>query len=145
MHQPPRACVYAVRGYNPLVAQAEGDERMAFLPLCHIAERIGGEYLSLYTGSVLNFVENPETVPENVREIAPTVFLAVPRVWEKFYSGVTIALKEATQLQQAAYALGAGRGHARGRPGAGAATGAGLAEARVQAGALAGARQRARS
>ena len=43
--------------------------------------------------SKLNFVENPETVPENVREIAPTVFTAVPRVWEKFYSGVTIALR----------------------------------------------------
>ena len=42
-----------------------------------------------YTGSVLNFVENPETVPENVREIAPTVFGAVPRIWEKFYSVVT--------------------------------------------------------
>ena len=45
---------------------------------------------------VVNFVENPETVPENVREIAPTVFTAVPRIWEKFYSGVMIALKEAT-------------------------------------------------
>ena len=65
----------------------------AFLPLCHIAERLGGEYFALYTGSKLNFVENPETVPENVREIAPTVFTAVPRVWEKFYSGVTIALQ----------------------------------------------------
>ena len=62
---------------------------MCFLPLCHVAERIGGEYFGVYTGAVLNFVENPETVPENVREIAPTVFTAVPRVWEKFYSGVT--------------------------------------------------------
>jgi long-chain acyl-CoA synthetase len=64
---------------------------------------VGGEYFSLYTGSVLNFVENPDTVPENVREIAPTVFTAVPRVWEKFYSGVSIALSEATPLQQRAY------------------------------------------
>ena len=64
---------------------------MCFLPLCHIAERIGGEYFAIYTGSMLNFVENPETVPENVREIAPTVFTAVPRIWEKFYSSVTIA------------------------------------------------------
>ena len=63
---------------------------MAFLPLCHIAERLGGEYHALYSGAVLNFVENPETVPENVREISPTVFTAVPRVWEKFYSGVLI-------------------------------------------------------
>ena len=60
----------------------------AFLPLCHIAERVGGEYHALYSGAVLNFVENPETVPENVREIAPTVFSAVPRVWEKFYSAI---------------------------------------------------------
>ncbi|OFZ87317.1 MAG: fatty-acid--CoA ligase [Betaproteobacteria bacterium RBG_16_66_20] len=89
--------------YQALFPQDENDERMAFLPLCHIAERVGGEYHALYTGAVLNFVENPETVPENVREIAPTVFTAVPRVWEKFYSGVLIRLKEAGALQQSAY------------------------------------------
>jgi long-chain acyl-CoA synthetase len=101
-----KGLVYTVRGYNTLVAQDERDERMCFLPLCHIAERLGGEYFSVYTGAILNFVENPETVPENVREIAPTVFTAVPRVWEKFYSGVMIGLKEASPLQQAAYSWG---------------------------------------
>ncbi|PKO45407.1 MAG: long-chain fatty acid--CoA ligase [Betaproteobacteria bacterium HGW-Betaproteobacteria-3] len=105
-----RGLVYTVRGYNTLIAQDEHDERMCFLPLCHIAERMGGEYFALYTGSVLNFVENPETIPENVREIAPTVFTAVPRVWEKFYSGVMISLKEASWLQQAVYAWGIGVG-----------------------------------
>jgi long-chain acyl-CoA synthetase len=105
-----KGLVYTVRGYNTLVAQDGRDERMCFLPLCHIAERLGGEYFSLYTGAILNFVENPETVPENVREIAPTVFTAVPRVWEKFYSGVMIGLKEAGPLQQAAYAWGIGVG-----------------------------------
>ena len=73
----------------------------------------------MYTGSMLNFVENPETVPENVREIAPTVFIAVPRVWEKFYSAVTIAIKEAGRVQQLAYAWGIGVGMQRGRPRAG--------------------------
>lgn len=102
--------VYAVRGYNTLIARTQADECMCFLPLCHIAERLGGEYFSLYTGAKLNFVENPETVPENVREIAPTVFTAVPRVWEKFYSGVMIALKESGPLQQAAYAWSIGVG-----------------------------------
>jgi long-subunit acyl-CoA synthetase (AMP-forming) len=111
--------VYTVRGYNTLVAQDDTDERMCFLPLCHIAERMGGEYFALYTGAKLNFVENPETVPENVREIAPTVFTAVPRVWEKFYSGVMIALKEAGKLQQLAYSLGHWRGHTDCRQGAG--------------------------
>ena len=102
--------VYTVRGYNTLIARSESDECMCFLPLCHIAERMGGEYFSLYTGAKLNFVENPETVPENVREIAPTVFTAVPRVWEKFYSGVMITLKEASKAQQAAYAWAIGVG-----------------------------------
>ena len=101
---------YTVRGYNTLISRTEADECMCFLPLCHIAERMGGEYFSLYTGAKLNFVENPDTVPENVREIAPTVFTAVPRVWEKFYSGVAIALKEGTRLQQGVYAWGIGVG-----------------------------------
>jgi long-chain acyl-CoA synthetase len=105
-----RGLVYTVRGYNTLIARGADDECMCFLPLCHIAERLGGEYFSLYTGAKLNFVENPETVPENVREIAPTVFTAVPRVWEKFYSGVMIGLKEASHLQQAAYAWAIGVG-----------------------------------
>ena len=102
--------VYTARGYNRIVAQDENDERMCFLPLCHIAERMGGEYFAIYTGSKLNFVENPETVPENVREIAPTVFTAVPRVWEKFYSGITIALRESGRVQQLAYAWSIGVG-----------------------------------
>ena len=105
-----RGLVHTVRGYNRIGPQDESDERMCFLPLCHIAERLGGEYFSIYTGSVLNFVENPETVPENVREIAPTVFTAVPRVWEKFYSGVMISLRESGKVQQWAYAWSIGVG-----------------------------------
>ena len=102
--------LWTVKGYQDAFPQGPGDERMAFLPLCHIAERLGGEYHALYSGAVLNFVENPETVPENVREIAPTVFTAVPRIWEKFYSGVLIRLKEAGPLQQGAYSVAIGIG-----------------------------------
>ena len=100
-----RNVLTTVRGIVDDFAQDERDERMCFLPLCHVAERVLGAYLSLYTGTRVNFVENPETIPENVREIAPTVFFAVPRIWEKFYSAVTIAQSEATALQQWAYAL----------------------------------------
>jgi long-chain acyl-CoA synthetase len=102
--------IHVVRGYYRELGGDESDEKMCFLPLCHIAERVGGEYLSLYNGAVLNFVENPDTIPENVREIAPTVVTAVPRVWEKFYSAVTITIRESTPLQQLAYrwAIGVG-------------------------------------
>ncbi len=81
----------------------DGGERVAFLPLCHIAERMIGEYVPIMRSSVINFVENPETVFENLREVQPHVFFAVPRVWEKIYSQVRIALSEAGKLQQAAY------------------------------------------
>jgi long-chain acyl-CoA synthetase len=60
--------------------------------------------------AVLNFVENPDTIPENVREISPTFLFAVPRVWEKFYSGVVITIKEASRLQQLVYAWAIGIG-----------------------------------
>ena len=99
-----------IRSFNMVIAQNENDERMSFLPLCHVAERTGGAYYSIYTGTKLNFVENPETIPENVREIAPTVFVAVPRVWEKFYSGVSIALKESNAFERWAYKLAIGIG-----------------------------------
>lgn len=79
-------------------------ERVAFLPLCHVAERIFGAYYSMLSDARMNFVENPETVFENIREIQPDIFFAVPRIWEKLYSSVTIALKEATPLEQWAYA-----------------------------------------
>jgi len=104
------ALVYMCHGYNQVIVQDEHDERMLFLPLCHVAERLGGQYFSIYTGTILNFVENPDTVPENVREIAPTTFTAVPRVWEKFYSSVTIAISESDKFQQLVYrwALGIG-------------------------------------
>jgi long-chain acyl-CoA synthetase len=106
-----RSLVAAVHGYQQVNVQFGTDERMCFLPLCHIAERMGGEYFAMYSGARLNFVENPETVPENVREIAPTVATAVPRVWEKFYSAVTIAIKESSRAQQAMYAWAIGVGY----------------------------------
>ena len=98
--------------FMTFIPQDENDERMAFLPLCHIAERMGGEYFPIFCGAKVNFVENPETVPENIREIQPTTATAVPRVWEKFYSSVIIRVKESTKLQQWAYAKAIGVGSA---------------------------------
>jgi long-chain acyl-CoA synthetase len=81
----------------------EGGERIAFLPLCHIAERMIGEYVPIMRRSTVNFVENPETVFDNLREVQPHVFFAVPRVWEKIYSQVMIGLGEAGAFQKLAY------------------------------------------
>ena len=106
-----RSVTHQMRHANDLFPSSDAEERLVFLPLCHVAERIGGYYISLALGSVMNFAESPETVPDNLREVQPTAFLAVPRVWEKFYSGVTIALKDATPLQNWMYRQALGLGY----------------------------------
>jgi long-chain acyl-CoA synthetase len=98
-----RSVTHQMRHANDLFPSTDDEERLVFLPLCHVAERIGGYYISLALGSVMNFAESPETVPDNLREVQPTAFLAVPRIWEKFYSGITIALKDATPFQNWMY------------------------------------------
>ena len=74
----------------------EHEEQLSFLPLCHILERSVSVMIPLKTGAVVNFAESIDTVPENIREVSPTVFIAVPRIWEKFYSSITILMKDAT-------------------------------------------------
>ena len=85
---------------NPIY---ENDEALSFLPLCHIAERMFSAFMPLKAGHKINFAESPETVPENIREVSPTVFFSVPRIWEKFYSGVVIRVKDSTWLEKLAF------------------------------------------
>lgn len=100
----------AFRRIDPELALRETDEALNFLPLCHVAERFGGCYNHIAFTHVVNFAEAPDTVPQNLREVAPHALLAVPRVWEKLYSGVTIALKEGTWLGRIAYRAAIGFG-----------------------------------
>ncbi|MBM4438892.1 MAG: long-chain fatty acid--CoA ligase [Candidatus Rokubacteria bacterium] len=100
-------------GYSDyLIQPREGDQQLSFLPLCHIAERTFTVFNPLRTGATVNFAESIDTVPDNVREVAPAVFFAVPRIWEKFYSGVALRMREATLLGKVAYRWAVGVGMA---------------------------------
>ncbi len=79
------------------------DEQVCFLPLCHILERLFSGFATIAGKSTVNFAESPETVFENVQEVSPHTFVAVPRVWEKIYSRVMILIGDATPLQQWAF------------------------------------------
>ena len=81
----------------------EADEQVCFLPLCHILERLITVFIPIGFGSTVNFAESPETVFDNVREVSPHVFTAVPRVWEKVYSRISLMSGEATRLGKFAY------------------------------------------
>ena len=60
----------------------------SYLPLCHVAERMLVECGAIFTGSTVYFVESMDTFPKNLADTKPTVFLAVPRIWEKMQEGL---------------------------------------------------------
>jgi long-chain acyl-CoA synthetase len=91
------------------------DELISYLPLAHIAERSLSVFAALYSGYTVNFAESLEAVPFNLREVRPTIFFSVPRIWEKLYSGVVLAMREADLPKRLAFAaaLWTGRRYAR--------------------------------
>ena len=99
-------------GYADFIADPRpGDQQLSFLPLSHVAERTFTVFYPLRTGTTVNFAESIDTVPENIREVAPAVFFAVPRIWEKFYSGVALRMREATPVGKLAYRWAVGVGN----------------------------------
>ena len=80
----------------PILSTRDGDEQLCFLPLSHVLERMVSAYAPIAAMSVVNFAESPETVFGNLQEVSPAFFVAVPRVWEKIHSRVTVLAKEST-------------------------------------------------
>ncbi len=76
------------------------DMCLTYLPLCHVAERIFSTWGMAANGPVLNFAESIETVQLNLREVQPTLFFAVPRIWERIHAGVLIRLNDATLIKR---------------------------------------------
>jgi long-chain acyl-CoA synthetase len=86
------------------------DEQLGFLPLAHVAGRMFYTFMVIESCSVVNLVEELETATQDQQEIGPTIHFAVPRVWEKQYSTVTIKMKEATAIGRWAYETAIGVG-----------------------------------
>lgn len=88
-----------------------GDEVVSYLPLCHVAEQILSVFLPLWLGMTVNFAESVRTIQEDLREIAPTVFLGVPRIWEKLQASILVKMQEAPRWRRWLFE----RAHAQGR------------------------------
>src|SRR5574341_299649 len=88
------------------------DELLSYLPLAHIAERSFSITIAIYAGYTVNFAENLDTVPQNLREVRPTIVFAVPRIWEKLHSGIVLGMREADWVNRVAFAAGVGLGRA---------------------------------
>ncbi|MES3010706.1 MAG: AMP-binding protein [Pseudomonadota bacterium] len=79
---------------------------LSYLPLCHVAEQMLTTFVPLYLGSRVDFGESIRTVQEDLREVAPTMFLGVPRIWEKLHSAISIKMHESGGLRQRVYNAG---------------------------------------
>jgi long-chain acyl-CoA synthetase len=75
------------------------DISLSYLPLSHIAEQMFSIHCPITAGSGIYFAESIEKVADNLKEARPTVFFAVPRIWEKFYAAISGGLKAATGLK----------------------------------------------
>ena len=88
------------------------DLTLSYLPLSHVAERIFTTWFNAAAGTQVNFAESIETVPQNLREVQPTILFGVPRIWEKLLAGIETRLSGASWLKRkvAAFWLGVADG-----------------------------------
>lgn len=77
-----------------------GDQIVTYLPLCHVAERLFSTWHLVSAGVVLNFAESADQVNTALREVQPTLFFAVPRIWEKLHAGVLIRGADASRSKR---------------------------------------------
>ncbi len=82
--------VMATKHLLPLDPQ---DRVLSFLPLCHVLERMVN-YLFQYSGNAIYYAESIDTIGENIREVKPHGFAAVPRVIEKLFDKILLKGKE---------------------------------------------------
>jgi long-chain acyl-CoA synthetase len=82
---------------------SEHDTLLSYLPLCHVAEKIFSQFTPLTSGAVVHFGESLDTVRQDLAEVAPTIFLGVPRIWEKIHAGLEVAIRNTTPEKRLLY------------------------------------------
>ncbi len=84
---------------------SQDDVTLSYLPLCHVAERAATVWNNAGAGVTVHFAESIETVQANLKEVQPTLFFAVPRIWEKIAAGIQIRMFSASRLKKLNFAL----------------------------------------
>jgi len=89
-----------MKGLSQILDFRSNDSVVSVLPLCHIAERMFSLIFPMYVGYTVNFAESVNTLQEDMKEISPTAFLNVPRIWEKMHSNIIIRMQDAIFFKQ---------------------------------------------
>jgi long-chain acyl-CoA synthetase len=82
------AAGHIVRNLGSSFRMVEEDRLISYLPLAHGFERAAIDFMSMYAGCTIGFNENQSTFSADMRQIRPTVFQCVPRLWSKFQEAV---------------------------------------------------------
>ncbi len=102
--------MFAAYAFRTAYDTRAGDDVLSYLPLCHIAERLFSVLAALDTGYTVNYGEGGENFGADMREVQPTVFLGVPRVWEKMLAGVQVRMADASIIKRWAWRAALARG-----------------------------------
>ncbi len=105
-----RNVLEVARVFNKQMGYGPDDTVLSYLPLCHVAEKLLSLFLPLETGATVHFGEALETVQADLREVSPTVFLGVPRIWEKMHAQVTVKMQDSSLLKRALFGFFTRRG-----------------------------------
>lgn len=84
---------------QPIIPADEHSRVLSFLPVCHVYERML-HYLYMYCGSSIHFAESMDTIGENIKEVKPHVFTAVPRLLEKVFDKIMVKGDEQKGLKR---------------------------------------------
>ncbi|MGH1505862.1 MAG: AMP-dependent synthetase/ligase [Acidimicrobiales bacterium] len=95
--------VAAAASFSQAFDSTQRDEVLSYLPLCHIAERLSSAINALWVGYVVNFGRGGPFFANDLRDVQPTIFLGVPRVWEKMAATVEIRMSDASGLKRSLY------------------------------------------
>jgi long-chain acyl-CoA synthetase len=85
---------------SPLINLKPDDLSLSFLPLSHVYERVGGQFLAIFDGLVMAYAESIESVPKNLQEVRPTILNGVPRFYEKAYQRIQAEVKNQPEFTQ---------------------------------------------
>lgn len=107
--------LWVSRALKSEYAVTADDCGISYLPLSHIAEQVISHYLPLVVGGCMSFALSLETLGDDLREVRPTFFFAVPRVWEKIQGRMEAAGAASSPLKRRLVRWARGVGLAGGR------------------------------
>ncbi|MFT5430948.1 MAG: long-chain acyl-CoA synthetase [Myxococcota bacterium] len=86
--------------YGDVLGHPEGMRYISYLPLCHAAEQTFTNFVGITAGAIIHFCPEISKIKDYLLAARPTVFFAVPRVWEKFEAVLRGKFSEATGIKE---------------------------------------------